>query len=294
MTKPARTVAVLGTGIIGTAIARNLSKNSFTVRAWNRTRAKAEALTSDGVAVADTPAEAVQGADVVITTLNDGPRVLAAITAAAPGLTEGTIWAQLSTVGVEAIGELAEFAAERGLVFIDAPVQGTKKPAELGQLVVLAAGPTAARAVIAPVFDTLGKRTVWVGEDGAEGMGSKLKLALNSWAFALTHGVAEAFAIAEGLGVDPKLVVDVVTGGPMDNAYFQLKGAAILAGDYTPSFAVTNAAKDSALVVAAAERAGVRTDVTAAGLRRFRRAIDQGHGDKDMAATYLASFDETD
>jgi 3-hydroxyisobutyrate dehydrogenase len=119
---------------------------------------------------------------------------------------------------------------------------------------------------------------------------SRLKLALNSWAFALTHGIAEGLAVAKGLGVDPQHFIDVVGGGPMDNAYFQLKGAAILAGDYTTSFSVANAEKDSRLVVEATEQAGVQLDVATAGLRRFQRAARTGHRDKDMAASYLASF----
>ncbi|GAA2794118.1 NAD(P)-dependent oxidoreductase [Saccharopolyspora taberi] len=286
-----RTVAVLGTGIIGAAVARNLARAGFDVRVWNRTRSKAEPLTEDGAVVADTPADAVRGAGFVLTALNDGPRVLEAVRAAAPGLAEGTVWAQLSTVGVDAVAPLADFAAEHGLVFIDAPVQGTRQPAEQGQLVVMASGPESVRDAVAPVFDVIGRKTVWVADDGAGAASSRLKLALMSWAFVLTHGAAEALAIARGLGVDPQDFLEVVTGGPTDNPYLQAKGAAILADDYTTSFAVTNAEKDSRLIVEAAEQAGVKADLAVAGLERFRRAAAAGHGDKDMAASYLASFE---
>lgn len=284
------TVAVLGTGIIGAAVARNLARGGASVRVWNRTRAKAEALAETGAEVFTTPAEAVRGADVILTVLNDGPRVLEAISAAAPGLAEGAVWAQLSTVGVEGVRPLAEFADKHGLRFIDAPVQGTKQPAEQGQLIVLAAGPAETRPVIQPVFDVIGKRTVWAADTGKDAAGSRLKLVLNSWVFALTHGVGEALALAKALGVDPEHFFEVVTGGPLDSDYFQLKGTAISNGDYTTSFSVTNAEKDSRLVAEAAEAAGVRLDIVNAGLQRFRRAIEQGHGDKDMAASHLASF----
>src|SRR5690606_19520150 len=116
----------------------------------------------------------------------------------------------------------------------------------------------------------------------------RLKLALNNWAFALTHGLAESLALAKGLGVDPTLVVDVVTGGPMDSGYFQAKSAAILADNYTTSFSIVNAAKDARLIVDAAAQAGVQLDAAQAGLWRFERALVNGHGDKDMAASYLA------
>jgi 3-hydroxyisobutyrate dehydrogenase len=280
------TVAVLGTGIIGAPVARNLSKRAFPVRAWNRTASKAKALEEAGVRAALTPQEAVSGATVVITLLKDGPTVLETMKEAAAGLSPGTIWLQMSTVGPEATEQLAAFAREQGLVFYDAPVQGTRQPAEQGMLVILASGPTAVRSKVRPLFDAIGKRTVWVSEQA--GASSRLKLALNSWAFALTHGIAESLALARALDVDPALVVDVVKGGPMDSAYFQIKAAAILAEDYSTSFSVANAVKDAQLIVEAAEKAGLRADVAAAGLQRFRRALDAGHSDKDMAASFLA------
>ncbi|TQM85321.1 3-hydroxyisobutyrate dehydrogenase [Saccharothrix saharensis] len=288
-TSEAPVVAVLGTGTIGFPVARNLAEKGFSVRAWNRTASKAQELAGHGVEVADSPAEAVREADVVVTVLKDGPVVSDTIKAAEPGLREGVVWVQLSTVG-EDVGSLAAFAADRGLVFVDAPVQGTRQPAENGQLVVMAAGPRDVRPKVQPLFDAIGKRTLWVGEDGASGAASRLKLVLNTWVIALTHGVGESLALAKGLGVDPAHFVDVVTGGPMDNGYFQLKSAAVLTEDFTPSFTVDNAEKDARLVLDAAERAGVRMDSTAAGHARFARASARGHGGQDMAAGYFASF----
>ncbi|MFJ2739907.1 NAD(P)-dependent oxidoreductase [Streptomyces sp. NPDC087440] len=290
MTTPRPVVAVLGTGIIGAPVARNLAQGGFTVRAWNRTRAKADALAEHGVHVADTPADAVDGADVVLTVLNDGPRVLEAVRAAAPKLTEGTVWVQVSTVG-EDIDAIAAYAAEAGLVLVDAPVQGTRQPAELGKLVVLAAGPETVRPTVQPLFDTIGSRTVWVGEDGTKGAASRLKLVLNTWVIALTNGVGEALSLARGLDVDPKHFVDVITGGPLDSGYFQGKSGAVLAEDFTPSFTVDNAEKDARLAAEAARRAGLRLDGAEAARDRFARASEQGHGAEDMAAVYFASFD---
>ncbi|MBM6447033.1 NAD(P)-dependent oxidoreductase [Pseudomonas sp. MIL9] len=262
-----KTVAVLGTGIIGAAVARNLQKNAFTVNAWNRTYEKATALSVSGVEVFEKAEDAVRGASIVLTVLKDGPAVLEAMKAALPGLAKGTVWLQLSTVGVKANEELTAFAEQHGLEFYDAPVQGTRGPAEQGQLIIIASGSLSQREAIQPIFDAIGKRTLWVSEQS--GVSSKLKLALNSWAFALTHGIAESLSIAEALGVDPALVVDVVKGGPMDSMYFQLKAASILSGDYTVSFSVANAVKDAELVVEAAKEAGVKVDAVAAGLNRF-------------------------
>jgi len=156
---------------------------------------------------------------------------------------------------------------------------------------VIAAGPDDIRPVVAPVFDAVSSKTVWVGDDAAGGAAIRLKLVLNSWVLAVTHGTAEALALAEGLGVDPQAFLGTVAGGPLDMGYLQMKAAMILSGDFTPSFATTTAVKDARLIVAAGEQAGVRLDVAAAGAERFRRAAAQGHGDEDMAASYFASFD---
>jgi 3-hydroxyisobutyrate dehydrogenase len=213
---------------------------------------------------------------------------------AAPALRPGTAWVQSATAGVVALDELAGFARDHGLVFFDAPVLGTRQPAEAGQLVVLAAGPAGERHIVAPVFDAVGSRTVWTGDDGAEGSASRLKLVINSWVLTVTHGAAEALALAKGLGVDPQSFLDAIEGGPLDMGYLRAKSALILKGDFTPpSFAVATAEKDARLIVEAGRQAGVRLDVAAAGAQRFRRAAAQGHVDEDMAASYFASFDDT-
>ncbi|TDC46974.1 NAD(P)-dependent oxidoreductase [Actinomadura sp. KC345] len=283
-------VAMLGTGIMGAAMARTLLRDGHQVTAWNRTRSRAEPLAADGAAVAGSPAEAAAGAEVVITMLDGGETALSVMKDASPSLRPGQIWAQMGTVGVASVPGLAGFAAERGLTFVDAPVQGTKQPAEQGRLMVLAAGPHDARTVLGPVFDSVGSRTVWLDEDGASGAGTRLKLAAVSYAISLTSVVAESVALTEGLGLDPALLGEILTGGPLDSAYLQVKMKAMLAGDFEPSFAVRNAEKNTRLIHESAEAAGIRVDVNDAAGARFRRVIDQGHGDEDMAATYRASF----
>ncbi|MEU7409987.1 NAD(P)-dependent oxidoreductase [Streptomyces sp. NPDC042638] len=290
-----RTVSVLGTGIMGAAMARNLVRAGHTVRAWNRTRAKAEPLAADGAHVADTPAEAVEGADVVLTMLYDGQAALDVMREAAPALRSGAAWVQSTTAGIESVGELAAFAREHDLVFFDAPVLGTRQPAEAGQLLVLAAGPGEHRAAATPVFDAVGTRTVWTGEDGAAGTATRLKLVANSWVIAATAAVGEVLALAQALGVDPQKFFDAIGGGPLDMGYLHAKAQLILDDRLTPpQFAVTTAAKDARLIVRAGEENGVRLDVAAAGAERLERAAAQGHGDEDMAAAYFASFDTTD
>ncbi|MFH9400908.1 NAD(P)-dependent oxidoreductase [Streptomyces sp. NPDC017638] len=289
------TVTVLGTGIMGAAMVRNLVRAGHTVRVWNRTRAKAEPLAADGARVAGTPAEAVEGADVVLTMLHDGPAALDVLREAAPALRSGTAWVQSGTAGTEALGDLADFARAHGLVFFDAPVLGTRQPAEAGQLLVLAAGPAGHRAAVTPVFDAIGSRTVWTGEDGAAGSATRLKLVANSWVVAVTAATGETLALAKALGVDPGDFFGAIDGGPLDMGYLRAKSRLILEDRLTPAqFAVATAAKDARLIVRAGEEHGVRLDVAAASAERLERAAAQGHAHEDMAAAYFASFGEAE
>ncbi|MCX5264120.1 NAD(P)-dependent oxidoreductase [Streptomyces sp. NBC_00199] len=288
------TVSVLGTGIMGAAMARSIARAGHTVRVWNRTRAKAEPLAADRVHVAATPAEAVEGAEVVLTMLYDGPATLEVMREAAPALRAGTAWVQSTTAGVEAMADLADFARAHGLAFFDAPVLGTRQPAEAGQLTVLAAGPSASRAAVAPVLDAVGARIVWTGEDGGAGSATRLKLVANSWVIAATAATGEVLALAQSLGVDPNAFFALIEGGPLDMGYLKAKAALILEERLTPAqFAVATAAKDARLIVEAGRGNGVRLDVAAASAERLERAAAQGHGDEDMAAAYFASFGST-
>lgn len=281
----APTVALLGTGTMGVGMAANIAAAGLPLRVWNRDRAKAEPLAAAGAQVAGSPAEAVGGADVVVTMLWDAGSVVEVMSAAGPGLRPGAVWLQTSTVGVEGAERLASLATDLGVTYVDAPVLGTKKPAEDGTLVVLASGPEPVRATVAPVLEAIGSRTLWVGEAGA---GSRLKLVANAWVVTVVEGIAECLTLADGLGLDPALFLEAVRGGAMDAPYVGLKGRAMLAGDFTPSFSLAGAAKDAGFVVDAARSAGVDLGVLAVVREHLDRAVAAGHGDLDLGATYLA------
>ncbi|HJQ46828.1 MAG TPA: NAD(P)-dependent oxidoreductase [Amycolatopsis sp.] len=273
------TVAMLGTGIMGLPMARNLLAAGFTVRAWNRSRDKAEPLTADGARVPDTPAEAVEGADFMVTMLADGPAVHEVVSAAMPA---DAVWLQMSTVGVDWTAKLAGLADQAGLSFVDAPVLGTKLPAEQRKLVVLASGPDELKDRCEPVFDAVGARTMWVGPAGAA---SKLKLVANAWVLALTNATAESVGLAEALGLDPNLFLEAITGGTVDVAYAHLKGDAMISREFPLSFATRHAVKDARLIL---DGAGDLVDLGAvrAALAHLEAASAAGHADQDMAAIY--------
>jgi len=281
------TVAVLGTGIMGAAMARNLLWVGMEVRAWNRTREKAEPLAEDGAKVTDTPAEAAEGADFLITMLSDAGAVEEAVGGnVLPALAEDGVWLQMSTVGTEWSDRLEKLAAERGVAYVDAPVLGTKQPAEQGALIVLASGPEEVRERSQPVFDAVGSKTLWLGPAGA---GSRLKLVVNNWIVGLIGVLAETTALAEATGVDPARFLEVIEGGPLGLPYAQIKGKMMIEEEFSTSFSLRLARKDAALVLEAAEKEGLRLAVAEAVSARFDEALDAGHGEEDMAAVYHAA-----
>ncbi|MBB3676737.1 NAD(P)-dependent oxidoreductase [Modestobacter versicolor] len=260
-------VAVLGTGTMGAGMVRSLRRAGLPVRVWNRAAAKAQALAGTGAQACGSPAEAVAGADVVLTMLFDADAAIDVVRQAAPPA--GTTWLQCSTVGVDGAGRTAEVAAELGLVLVDCPVLGTKQPAEDGALVLLASGPEETREQLAPVFDALGSKTLWLGEAGA---GSRLKMACNAWLFMVTAGTAQSIALARGLGVDPQHFLDAIAGGPLDTPYAHVKGELMMAGEFPVSFGLTGAAKDARLIRAALQQAGVSDRLDAAVLETMDAA----------------------
>jgi 3-hydroxyisobutyrate dehydrogenase len=283
MTDPRRPrVALLGTGTMGSAMARNIAEAGMTLTVWNRTRQKAEAVT--GARVADSPADAVRDADVVVTMLFDTHAVAEVMQEAREGLGSGAVWLQTSTTGVEGAERLARLAPDLGLAFVDAPVLGTRQPAEQGSLVVLASGAHDAVEACGPVLDAIGSRTVALG---AAGEGSRLKMAANLWVLTVVEGVAESLALARELRVDPALFLEAVSGGALDAPYVQMKGKAMLAGDFAPAFGLAGAVKDAGLVVDAARGAGLDLAVVEAVRGHLARAAAAGLGEQDMSATYL-------
>jgi 3-hydroxyisobutyrate dehydrogenase len=281
-------IAFLGTGRMGSPMAANLARDGFAVRVWNRTISRAKALTADGAVVANSPAEAARGASIVITMLADGPATEQAaigpdgLLAAGPGV----IWVQMGTVGAEWTVRLASIADAHGVVFVDAPVSGSEGPARAGQLVVLASGPHEVRDLLTPVFDVLGRATAWLGPAGN---GTHAKLVLNNWLADLTEATAETLSFARRLGLDPTEIVDLLQSTPLGAPYAVQKARSMLAGDFTPAFALKLALKDAELAAQAAQATGATLTLTSALLPRWREAAANGHADDDLSAVYLES-----
>ena len=281
-------IAFLGTGRMGGPMAANLARAGFDVRVWDRTVTHAEPLAADGAVVTASPAEAARGAAIVITMLADGAATEQAATGTDSFLTAGPemIWVQMGTVGVEWTTRLAGLAADRTAVFVDAPVSGSEGPARAGQLVILASGPAQVRDVLAPVFGVLGRDTVWLGPAGN---GTKTKLVLNNWLADLAEMTAETLSFARRLGLDPAEVVDLLQSNPLGAPYAVQKARVMLAGDFSPAFALKHAIKDAELANQAAQASGATLTLTSALLPRWRDTAAGGHADDDLAAVYLTA-----
>ncbi|RLV48738.1 NAD(P)-dependent oxidoreductase [Nocardioides mangrovicus] len=277
-------VAVIGTGIMGVGMAGSLAREGHDVVVWNRSRDKAEAT---GLEVAESVGDAVTGADAVVTILFDADAVLAQTADIAGALGEGAVWLQASTVGPAGMGRIAEAAgAARGRL-LDAPVLGTRKPAQEGALTVLVSGAEAARDQAGPVLAAIGARTVVAGDE--IGAASALKLACNSWVGLITAGTAQALALAQAQGVEPGLFLEAIEGGAVDSTYAHVKGGAMLKESYDDvSFQVDGVRKDTRLMIDAAREAGMATPLLEAVVGLFDVASERGHGGEDMAAVRAA------
>lgn len=277
-------ISILGTGVMGSGMAKVLLQAGFEVRAWNRHFDKAVPLSDDGALIAKTPGEAVDGTDVVLTMLFDADAVLEVMAQAADSLPANALWLQCSTVGLDGARRIADFARNHGIAALDAPVLGTRQPAEEGKLVVLAAGDPSLRGRAQDVFDAIGTRTVWVGDDF--GRASALKLVCNAWVATMMASVGQSMALAEGLGLDPRLFLEAIEGAPTDSAYAHAKGELILARHYPVAFALDGAWKDVRLMLAAAGEAKINPELLAALEQAYARASAGGHGGNDMAAVF--------
>ncbi|MGI8713248.1 MAG: NAD(P)-dependent oxidoreductase [Solirubrobacteraceae bacterium] len=279
-------LAFLGTGVMGLPMARNLGDAGFSVHAWNRSPERAAPLARDGAELFDDPRAAADGCPLLVTMLSDADGVLDVAAAALEAPDTPDVWLQMSTIGIEGTERCAELADDREVTFVDAPVLGTRVPAEQGTLVILGSGPETARPAAEPVFDAVGARTLWLGEAG---IGTRAKVMINAWVVGIVGVLAETIRLSEGLGVDPQVFFDAVAGGPLDLGYARLKGTAMIDRSFDDvSFRLALARKDADLVLAAAAGAGLELPIMQGALARLQAAEADGHGDQDMAATFLA------
>ena len=277
-------VALLGTGLMGFPMARNLAQAGIEVTAWNRTRSKAEPLTEFGARIVDTTTEAVTGADVIITMMSDGPTVLSGGAEVSDALSAGALWIYMSSTNPGEARAQAEALAAVGVTHLDAPVSGGTKGAEAASLAIMVGGGAEDVARAEPVLSTMG-RPVHVGPSGT-GQLSKL---CNQTIVAVTIGaVAEAMLLAEEGGADPAALRAALKGGFADSTILQQHGERMTTGNFEPGGLSKFQLKDLDNVLVEAEAAKLTLPMTQGVRDRFEHFVDNMDGaDRDHSGLYL-------
>jgi 3-hydroxyisobutyrate dehydrogenase len=281
------TVAVLGVGTMGHGMTDSLLRGGIPTIVWDRDPAATAPLAGAGAKVAASAPEAARAAEIAITMVPNADAVvsIAADEGMLAALPPGAVWAQMSTIGVEGTDRAAVLTAHRrpDVAFVDAPVSGSKVPAEEGHLTIFASGPDEARARLAPVFDALGRRTIWVGPAG---LGSRLKLVSNTLLAFTAEGVAESVALAHSLGLTTQTVIDAFAEGPLMSQWAAAKLQRIARNEYGVEFSLDYALKDVRLALDAVDHE--KLPVADALASSWQRAVDQGLGHDDVTVVTRA------
>jgi 3-hydroxyisobutyrate dehydrogenase len=275
------TTAFLGLGTMGRAMATSALRAGIPTIVWNREPEATRNVAELGAEVAETAADAGRRAEIVVTMVTDADAVIsiARDQGMLAALAPGTIWVQMSTIGVEGIDRVAAIVdADRpDVTLLDAPVSGSKVPAEQGQLTIFASGPEEARSRVGPLFEALGQRTIWVGAVGA---GSRLKLVNNTWLAFTSEAVVSSIALARRLGLGTETVIDALDGGPLVSPWQSAKLQRIAKDDYSTQFGLSLALKDVHLALQAADDG--RFAALASLADEWQQAVDDGLGDQDV------------
>jgi 3-hydroxyisobutyrate dehydrogenase-like beta-hydroxyacid dehydrogenase len=251
---------------------------------WNRTRARSVPLSARGARVADTPAEAAHGADVVITMLADPGAVLSVLAGdqgVLRGAARGTTMVDCSTIGPEDARAAAALCRDQGLRYVDAPVLGSVRQAEAGELVALAGGDAATVDAVEPVLRHVAKRVV---RAGAVGEGNALKLVMNLLVGGVTELLAEAVLLGERAGLAPELVRETISSSVLASPFIGYKLPQLVERRLAPLFTTELMLKDLNLVVHLGGDVGAPLPVTTAVRDLYARASTAGHGEEDFAA----------
>jgi 3-hydroxyisobutyrate dehydrogenase-like beta-hydroxyacid dehydrogenase len=282
-----RRIAFLGLGTMGAGMARNLLAAGCAVTGYNRTRARAESLASDGLTVADTPAEAADGAEVVIACVADDAALEAVLRDADAGafgrLSEGALVMDCGTTSPATTARLAEETRARGGAYLDAPITGSKLGAEGGRLTFMVGGAKADVDRARPLMEVMGRHTVHVGEE--VGMGQRAKLCLNLSQSIVLEGVLEGLVLGKRLGVAPERLLEIFEHSAGKTGVGSFKAPYLLDGDYTPHFRLDLMQKDLHLALSEASQQRVPLPAARAVTALYDAAAAEGMGPEDFLAT---------
>jgi len=287
-------VGFIGLGTMGQPMALNLVRAGTPLVVWNRTPDRCEALRASGAEVAVSPAEVFDRARTVFLMLADEAAVDAVLGRHTPdfaGLVAGRTVVHMGTTSAEYSGRLQDAVRAAGGRYVEAPVSGSRIPAEQGELVGMTAGDDAAVAAVRPLLATMCRETF---DCGVVPGALLMKFSVNLFLITLVTGLAEAFHFADRYGLDQRLLRDVLDAGPMASAVSRVKGPKLLARDFTVQAAATNVLENNRLIAEAARKAGLVTPLLDICHALYGEAVQQGHGDEDMVAVLHALESRTD
>ncbi len=277
-------VGFMGLGIMGTAMSANLLKAGYPVMVYNRTPEKAEPLVRLGAGLVSNPRALAKAADVVIAMVT-GPEALQDLLwgpdGAGGAFNHHKVFINMSSVSPRATRDLARELEPTGVTFIDAPVSGTKQPAEDGTLIILAGGPRDKIRELEPLLLAMGKKVV---SCGPVGQGSMMKMFINLLVGLMMAGFAEALNFGRLGGLSPEAMLDTVFSGPLNCGMFQVKAANLLNNTYPAAFPLKHLAKDAKFIVDTAFDLGAPVPVGQMILHLGRLGVAQGWGDEDISA----------
>lgn len=278
-------IGFVGLGIMGSAMASNLLKAGFKVTVWNRSADKYSPLVDLGATVATSPRAAAEISDVVIAMMATPAAVLSVRDGAEgiiAGLSSGSGYVDMSTVDADTSLESYRLAHEKGALFLEAPVAGSRKPAEDATLTIMAAGDRELYDSSLPVLEKMGKKLLFLGETGKA---SRMKLANNLVMCGMLTALCEGISLAAGSGLDTAQLLEVLDSGAVANPMFRLKGPQIAANkEFPTAFPLKHMQKDLRLALQLAEEVGQPLFVTATINELYKKALAENHGDADFAA----------
>lgn len=279
-------IGFIGTGIMGSRMAANLLKAGYEVKVYNRTLSKAKELENEGAMLSQSAKEAADGVDVLFTMLST-PDAVRETAFGEKGffssMKKNSIWTDCSTVNPSFSKEMAEASKKKGLRFIDAPVAGTKQPAEKGELIILAGGNKKDVEEVTPLLNIIGKKIIYAGEHG---MGTSLKMVINTMLASAMEVFSEALVLGETLGFSKEKLFEVLIGGPLTAPFLAAKKVKIEKADFEADFPLQWMLKDMRLITKTADENNVELPVAELVTEVYSSAVNKGLGDMDFSAIY--------
>lgn len=283
------TLGFIGMGTLGVPMAKNLLKAGYSVIVWNRNTTKCEPLRELGAEIAGSAKECAQGCDITFACVSDPEAAIEVATGAngvAAGMSEGKGYVDVSTIDVDSAKAIAAAIRGKGGMYIEAPVSGSKGPAEQGTLIFLTAGERQLFDKAAPMLEVMGKKSFFLGED--VGAGAKMKLVINMVMGSMMASFAEGLALAESSGLQQEVLLEAIGLGAIAAPMFALKGPSMTKASFPPAFPLKHQQKDLRLALELAAQSELPITVASASNDTYLKAINSGLGDQDFSAVLAA------